>query len=276
MGWIRVSDDFYDHRKFTDAGPLGVALWLAAMGYCNRNLTDGYLLKSKVRGLLDFQGLYAESLLQAGEIIEDTEPYAATSLVICGLWHEDGHDCPSCPQPGPKSYYVHDYLEYQPSRAEVEETRAKRAEAGRKGGKAKQDAKQVARHDAKQTASNVSSKTGSQIEPQSQVPIPSPNPLPNPSQHSDADQSVPYVVGPNGTDLTSVARFLKFDPAAVRAELQVVMPDITDEEVARVATVVLSKAPRAVRAPTQYIISAIHNDEYAIEDIAYGLDEETA
>lgn len=48
MGWIRVSDDFYDNDKFSEVGPLGVALHFAAMGFCNRNLTDGFFKRTRL------------------------------------------------------------------------------------------------------------------------------------------------------------------------------------------------------------------------------------
>lgn len=54
-------------------------------------------------------------------------------------------------------YEMHDYLEHQRSRAEVEELRQKRRAAGKKGGQAKASAKQELEH----LSSNGSSKTSS-------------------------------------------------------------------------------------------------------------------
>ena len=171
-------NDFYDHPKFTEAGPLGTALWLAGMAYCNRNFTDGYIPASKARSLLDFDGLMLQTatFVGGGAIEDDLGPWASAVLIVVGLWHEDGHDCPVCPQPGPRRYYVHDYLEYQPSKAQVEETRAIRAAAGRKGGQArgKQSAKQDAEQPAKQNAKQNSKQNRSKTQPQSQGTYPTP------------------------------------------------------------------------------------------------------
>jgi len=139
MGWVRVSDDFYDNPKFTDITPLSVALWIVGLAYCNRNLTDGYVPKSVAPRLCDFDGLsytIAEGeMFSIGE--DDCAPRAINDLVKAGLWHTDGHDCPECPQPGRRRYYVHDYLVYQPSAADIRVQQAQRSEAGKKGASAR-------------------------------------------------------------------------------------------------------------------------------------------
>lgn len=45
----------------------------------------------------------------------------ASTLVAVDLWHEAGHDCKRCPQPGPDEYVIHDYLEHQRSAARIAE-----------------------------------------------------------------------------------------------------------------------------------------------------------
>ena len=140
MGWVRVSDDFYDHPKFADVTPLSTALWITGMAYCNRNLTDGYIPSSVALRLLDFDGL-AYTVATVGDLggvmEDDCSPLAVHDLVRVGLWHEDGHDCPDCPQPGWRRYYVHDYLVYQPSAEEIKKTQDARKEAGKKGASAR-------------------------------------------------------------------------------------------------------------------------------------------
>jgi len=139
MGWVRISDDFYDHWKFTDVTPLSIALWTVGMAYCNRNLTDGYIPTSTAQRLCDFDGL--SYTVAAGEMFaigeDDCHPLAVHDLIKVGLWHEDGHDCIECPQPGRRRYYVHDYLVYQPSAAEIKVNHEKRSEAGKKGASAR-------------------------------------------------------------------------------------------------------------------------------------------
>lgn len=120
MGWIRVEDDFYDNEKMLAAGSIGRDLYWHGMGFCNRNLTDGMIPKRRALTLVDFTD--AAVLDGAGGIDgQACAPIAVQRLLEAELWHEDGHDCPSCPQPGPRNYIVHDYLKYQFSKAQIEE-----------------------------------------------------------------------------------------------------------------------------------------------------------
>lgn len=139
MGWVRVSDDFYDHPKFVDLTPLSIALWLTSVAYCNRNRTDGQIAASAASRLCDFDGLAyktSESDLFVS-MEDDVAPLAIDDLVKNDLWHTNGHDCPECPQPGRRYYYIHDYLKYQPSADEIRERAAARSRAGKKGAASK-------------------------------------------------------------------------------------------------------------------------------------------
>ena len=136
MGWVRVSDDYYDHPKFAEVGPLGMALWFAGLAYCNRNLTDGYIPESAAKRLVDFDGL-SYTVATIGDLAaiseDDCYPLAEWKLIEPGLWHQNHHDCPRCPQPGNRRLYVHDYLVYQPSAAEIQAKHEVRVESGKKG-----------------------------------------------------------------------------------------------------------------------------------------------
>jgi hypothetical protein len=148
MGWIRVSDDFYDNDKFGEVGPLGVALHLAALGFCNRKLSDGYFKKNKARLLLDFDGIsittFQGEMCSGGVDGDDAAKLVIEWMVAADLWHPYGHDCDSCHdradggEPAANEYLIHDYLKFQPSRAEVEaklEANRKRVEAWRQSHK---------------------------------------------------------------------------------------------------------------------------------------------
>lgn len=110
MPWIRLDDQFPDHPKVVEAGPLASWLYVCGIGYCNRLLTDGFIPSGQVRKLADVDN--------AGDL--------AQRLVAVGLWDETEG-----------GYLVHDYLDYQPSREKALELREKRAEAGSRGGKQK-------------------------------------------------------------------------------------------------------------------------------------------
>jgi DnaD/phage-associated family protein len=128
MAWVRIDEDFAQHPKVIAAGPLGMAMDVAAMCYCNKYLTDGFVPAAVVPTLLNLRGL----AVPCEDII--------AALLRSGLWHEvEG------------GYQIHDYLDYQPSKAEVLELREVRREVGRKGGLAK----------SKQTSSKLLSKTSS-------------------------------------------------------------------------------------------------------------------
>ena len=47
MPWVRIDDGYADHPKMAAVGPLGQALWLAGLAYCNRYLTDGFIPRTQ-------------------------------------------------------------------------------------------------------------------------------------------------------------------------------------------------------------------------------------
>lgn len=108
MTWFKVDDSFYDHPKVFDAPDCAVALWTRAGTWSARNLTDGFVPAGMPARLCDDP---------------DT---AVKELVRRGLWTRTSG-----------GYRFHDWATYQPSAEAVKDLRAKRAEAGAAGGKAK-------------------------------------------------------------------------------------------------------------------------------------------
>ena len=123
MPWVRIDEHFADHPKIVQAGPEAMALYVAGLCYCNRFQTDGKIPPSKARTLLDLPDV-------------DT---TIKRLVTATLWEEQGDG----------RFQVHDYLEYQPSKEQVEEERRKRQAAGKAGGLAKAKASAKAKGVAK-------------------------------------------------------------------------------------------------------------------------------
>lgn len=113
MAWVRLDDSFAEHPKVARAGPLGMAMQIAALCYANRNLTDGFVPRAVAPLLLNFDGLYI-AFPEAGSPEGGEESLAvswqavAESLVRAGLWEEEKG-----------GYRIHDYLKYQPSRESV-------------------------------------------------------------------------------------------------------------------------------------------------------------
>jgi hypothetical protein len=122
MAWVRLEDDFPENPKIIEAGPVASWLHIKAIAFCNRQLTDGFVSYATVRWM--------------------NGAASAKVLVRVGLWETTKG-----------GYLIHDYLEYQPSRAEVLDRREKRAASGKLGGLAR--AKQLAKQIPRQTPSPV-------------------------------------------------------------------------------------------------------------------------
>jgi hypothetical protein len=170
MGWIRVEDNFYDNPKIIAAGAHGMAVWIAAMGWCNRNLTDGIIPTVRSRQLVDFTGAAILTSNFSGEDGSVCADHAVQTLVAVDLFHENGHDCLDCVQPPPGCYVIHDYLKYQPSKAQVEE----KAEANRE---------RVRKWSEKRQSTNAVTNALATPELTDQLHD-NPNPNPNPSTSS--------------------------------------------------------------------------------------------
>jgi hypothetical protein len=110
MPWARVDDTAHEHRKFKRAGLEATGLYYMALSYCARYLTDGRV---------DFDWL-EERVPSKGK-----RDKLLDTLVENGLFEPNG-----------VGYVIHDYLEVNPSRSEVEGLRDKRAAAGKAGGQA--------------------------------------------------------------------------------------------------------------------------------------------
>lgn len=95
MSWARVDDKLHGNEKFADVGLEATGLWLFCLAWCADNLTDGKLSESIISRL---GGAKAKTLTK--------------KLVDAQLWeNRDGE------------LWVHNYLKYNPSRAEVEAER---------------------------------------------------------------------------------------------------------------------------------------------------------
>lgn len=147
MTWVKIDEDFASHPKLMEAGPLGMAMQVAGLCYANRHKTDGHLAAAAVGTFLSFEGIgmrmwTSDMGLGGGEDAEWS--LVVEDLIDAGVWHKAGHDCPDCPQPR-WTFYIHHYLHYQPSKAEIEAERQKKVEAGKAGGRASAQARASAR-----------------------------------------------------------------------------------------------------------------------------------
>lgn len=102
--WLKIVVSVGKQQKFIEAGPIASWLWLTGLGYSREATTDGFIPRAVVSGLVP--GLKAPAKF-------------AARLVAVGLWQESE-----------SGYQIHDYLDWNPSKAEVEALR--KADADRK------------------------------------------------------------------------------------------------------------------------------------------------
>lgn len=112
MTWTKVSDDMWRHpkvRRLLDRPPGSAALglWVATQSWIGEELSDGFIPERQPTRLM---GADVASLVE--------------ELVLARLWERTVG-----------GWTVHDYLDYNPSRAKVLADRAQRVDAGRQGGK---------------------------------------------------------------------------------------------------------------------------------------------
>lgn len=168
MAWVRIDESFTEHPKVLAAGADAAWLFVAGLCYCNRNRTNGFIPAA------------ALSLLS---VSRKARALAAT-LVDVNLWEAaDG------------GWEVHDYLHYQPSRADISETDTRRytakAEAGRLGGLASGVARRKHQGSNSEAEGQAEPK---QIEARS-VPV-----RPGPSSSSSSNGSSNGVAGHDDDD----------------------------------------------------------------------------
>lgn len=109
MPWANFDDQYAEHPKNWELSDAGFRLHTAAILYSNRHRTDGDIPASKVRTL-----------------VPKYRPAALTELLAEGHWIDMGD-----------FYTIHDFLDWNRSREEVETSRMHlskvRSEAGKKG-----------------------------------------------------------------------------------------------------------------------------------------------
>lgn len=86
--WFKVDDAFWSHPKVVEAGNAAIGLWLRCGTYSAQHLTDGFIPLA-----------IAKHLGSAG---------LARRLVAVGLWITVDEPC---------GYLMHDWADYQPTRA---------------------------------------------------------------------------------------------------------------------------------------------------------------
>jgi len=115
MAWARIDDNFFNHPKVRKAGKDAVMFHIAALCYSNAFRTDGFINDDTLE------------LIAIQAFLKRANGYA-DKLVECKLWWrvEGG-------------YQIHDYLEYNKSKTEIETMNDARRTNGKQGGRPKQN-----------------------------------------------------------------------------------------------------------------------------------------
>jgi hypothetical protein len=112
MGWFAVDDGFDNHPKIRKAGNAAAGLFCRMGSYCSRNATEGII-----------PGPVARDYGTAAQLKKLSE---------LGMIHPFGHACDDCKQPDRGGFVMHDYLQYNRSRKEIEDARKAGVERQRK------------------------------------------------------------------------------------------------------------------------------------------------
>jgi hypothetical protein len=108
--WVNLDDQMAEHPKIVGLSDGAFRLHISAIMYANRFLTDGVIAFDAVARLTPrFKKTYLDELL------------------LRQIWTERNTNGTG------RSFEIHDYLDWNKSRADVEKRRKVRADAGRKG-----------------------------------------------------------------------------------------------------------------------------------------------
>lgn len=133
MTWVKLEASRATHRKLRAAGFAARGLDEAALCQVSEDGTDGFLDDHAVAMLGAAHG-------------EDDVARLAAKLVEVGRWERDD---------ARGGFWVHGYLDYNPTRAEWDALLEARRESGRRGGEAKARARALANGVAKPLANDV-------------------------------------------------------------------------------------------------------------------------
>ena len=106
MVWFKVDDRLPLNMKMISVSIGAVGLWVEAGALASASQTDGQVLKRLLHALHP-----------------DATEELADELVKAGLWEDCGD-----------YWQIHDFLDYNPPKSEIEAKKARRSKAGKKGG----------------------------------------------------------------------------------------------------------------------------------------------
>lgn len=125
MAWARIDDNFFNHPKVYKAGKDAVLFHIAALCHSNAFLTEGFI-EDAIINLIGKQAFQKHPVGLANKLVE------------VELWERVNG-----------GYYIHDFLKYNHSKAEIEQIKSKKSYAGSLGGRP------ITKANQKQTESTI-------------------------------------------------------------------------------------------------------------------------
>ncbi len=164
MPWVKLDDRYDDHPKVVAVGHEAAWMSIRALLWCARNGTNGFVAQEAVNRIgADFSGRKRREL--------------SRRLVDHSVWHEPGHECPTCPAIE-SGFVIHAYLQYQPAAASKSELSDVRSAAGKKGAQARWGTgKPDSKHDGKPIANDLANQMANGWPQGRQTDAPDPDPL---------------------------------------------------------------------------------------------------
>lgn len=144
--WIKIDDSYFTHRKIVQLTGPAILMDLTGIAYCARELTDGFVADGAV--------LLVSALAKVSDPATHVEELARVVR-----WER-----------GDGGWWIHDYLDYQPSKEQVLELREIRAEVGRKGGRASGAARSKLLEMRSKLSSKIEANTEAKSNPASRIP----------------------------------------------------------------------------------------------------------
>ncbi len=178
MVWARLDDAILDNPKIARVGLFGFALHVAAITWCARNLTDGFIPYQRAACLFDMSSAKTECIFAASSpkamgdrafnALEDVTVHAEgfiANLVAVGLWAEDEER---------GGWWLKDFLVYNPSRESV----LKQRESGKDRAKKSHEKRVKAPNPSRASSGEDTAKTPRSFGVTSPSPGPDPDPVP--------------------------------------------------------------------------------------------------
>lgn len=144
MAWLKLDDQIFLNRKVAQCDSDAKLLYIVGLTYCANQLTDGFIPEATLPLLAGMAGLDWQIAKQS----------ASNLLGVC-LWVATDN-----------GWQIPDYLDYNPSREQVQHKQKARSDAGRQGGRAK------SKQNPSKTLANGKQNPGKSLPP---TPTPSPS-----------------------------------------------------------------------------------------------------